>query len=698
MLFRNDVFELDGIRMRLLHADIPGNLAWCISLDSPVAWPMCLPYAEIADLASVISEEVLHKAPSDSCARKCNEAWSRLEPLLSRHGANLFDPRLRNAAVLEYAQECNCSPKTLRKDLRRYWQRGQSKLALLPDYVNSGRPQVVAEDGSTQVTAGRGRKPRAGHPIYQVESADIERMRKVVETKYLKDSRITLVDAYTDLVGQYYTFEDGNFKRFANPPGERPSLRQFKRFVLKNYDIETRLRGRKGDSDYEREDRKVLGTVLADCLGVGHYYEIDATIADIYLVSHADSTKIIGKPTLYLIIDRKSRLIVGFYFGLENASWNAALQAILSISEDKRSLCQRYGVEYDPRDWPAHQVFPQQFLGDRADMISFASTSISEGIQVIVTNVPSKRPDWKPLVECGFRMVHNTLRPETPAYDPPSNATRRRGKHYEKDACLTVNDFGNLLLSAIIAHNRREMLNYDLTPGELLAGVRPSPVELWNHGILTRAGLLTRFSAERIRFALLRKDTARVTEKGVEFRGCYYSFPEAIARKWFETARKSRFTVVVSYDPRLVDHIYVHDLEVKNEPRLATLTSRSEKYKGLCFEEVLYFEKLRQELRQESEHERLQNALEYRQRVAPVVADAKERLKKVGKTSRSGRRADTKAARNEELSIERRQMASLQTHLTRPSSESVLSETSGSTSDSTGAKNLLDAIRARMLA
>lgn len=698
MLFRNDVFKRDGIRMRLLHADIPSNLAWCISLDSPVAWPICLTHAEIADLASAITEEVSHLAPSISSVRKCNEAWSRLEPLLSRHGANLFDPRLRNMAVLEYAQECNCSPKTLRKDLRRYWQRGQSKLALLPDYVNSGRPQVVAEDGSTQVTAGRGRKPRAGHPIYQVESADIERMRKVVETKYLKDSRITLVDAYTDLVGQYYTFEDGNFKRFANPPGERPSLRQFKRFVLKNYDIEIRLRGRKGDSDYEREDRKVLGTILADCLGVGHYYEIDATIADIYLVSHADSTKIIGKPTLYLIIDRKSRLILGFYFGLENASWNAALQAILSISEDKRSLCQRYGVEYDPRDWPAHQVFPQQFLGDRGDMISYASTSIAEGLQVTVTNLPSKRPDWKPLVECGFRMLHNSLRPVAPAYDPPSNATRRRGKHYEKDACLTVTEFGNLLLNAIVQHNRREMLNYDLSPGELLAGVRPSPLELWNHGILTRAGLLTRFPAERIRFSLLRKDTAKVTEKGVEFRGCYYSFPEAIARKWFETARKSRFTVVVSYDARLVDHIYVHDLEGRSEPRLATLTSRSEKYKGLCFEEVHYFEKLRQELRLESEHERLQNALEYRERVAPVVADAKERLKKAGKTSRSGRRADTKAARSDELSIERREMANLQTQQVRSFPEPVVCEAHVSTGTHPVPKALLDSIRARMRA
>ena len=78
------------------------------------------------------------------------------------------------------------------------------------------------------------------------------------------------------------------------------------------------LRSRLGDSDYERDHRKVLGTVLNDCLGVGHLYEIDATIADVYLVSSEDPSKIVGKPTLYLIIDRKSRLIVGFYFGLEN--------------------------------------------------------------------------------------------------------------------------------------------------------------------------------------------------------------------------------------------------------------------------------------------------------------------------------------------------------------------------------------------
>jgi putative transposase len=660
MLFKNDVFELDGIRMRLLQTDIPGNAAWCISLDSPVAWPLCLPYAQLADLSCIPATEVSHREHSKPRLLRCDQAWARLEPLLKLHGPHLYDPRMRNLFVLEHAQKHNCSPATLRKDLRRYWQRGQSKFALLPDYDKSGRFQGLGDDGLPEITAGRGRKPRDGRAVFQLTSSDVQYMEKVIADFYLKDGRATTVDAYTELVERHYQYEDGNRNLYANPLGARPSLKQFRDYLYKHYDIETRLRGRKGDSDFDRDDRKVLGTVLADCLGVGHYYEIDATIADVYLVSREDRNKIIGKPTIYLIIDRKSRLIVGFYFGLENASWNAALQAILSISEDKRALCERYGIEYHPNDWPAHMVFPMEFLADRGDMISHASENIAQGLHSTVTNLPSKRPDWKPLVECGFRLLHNTLRPVAPAYDPPSNATCRRGKHYEKDACLTVPDFGNLVVNAIIQHNRREILDYALTPTELMVGVRPSPIELWNHGIVSRAGLLTRFSEEKVRFALLRKDTATVTEHGVEFLGCFYSFPQAITRKWFETARKGRFKAVVSYDPRLVDQVYVHALDGKGEPNIATLTTRSQNYMGLSFEEVRYYELLREQIRQESEHERLQNTLEFRRKVRPVVANAKDELKAAGKVSRSARRADTKPARLQELTLERQDQARLQ--------------------------------------
>jgi hypothetical protein len=698
MLYKNDVFELDGVRMRLVYSDVSANTAYCICLEDDAGWPISVPHAEIADLRPLPVAEANQRVPSDASIRKCKEAWSRLAPLLERSGLKLLDPQQRNRAVLDYAAEYQCSPATLRKDLRRYWLRGQTMYALLPDYEKSGRPKVSEGDGCFAFTSGRGRKPKAEYDVYQLTATDLGYMKRIIESGYLTDARISTVDAYKELVRQHYRYEDGNLQPFVNHPGALPTLRQFRYYLLTHYDIEVRLRGREGDSDYEREHRKVLGTTLDYCHGVGHYYEIDSTISDIFLVSREDVNDIIGKATVYLIVDRKSRLIVGFYFGVENASWNAALQAILSISQDKRVLCERYGVEYNPSDWPAHQVFPQQFLADRGDMISGPSNSIVEELHVTVTNLPSKRPDWKPLVESMFRRMHNELRSKAPAYDPPSNATRRRGKHYEAEACLTVRDFGNLLLNTIIHINRQALRSYDLSPAELAAGILPSPLALWNHGITSRAGLLTRFPEEHVRLALLRKESAVVTEHGVEFKGLFYTFDFAISRKWFEHARKKRFEVVVSYDPRLVDQIYVHIPGGKTPPCIATPTQRSQKYLGYSFDEIKHLENLREQVEFESVQQRLQEDMTYHDRIAPVVANAEQRLKAAGpKVSRSGRRADTKTARGKERSHERKELARLQ-EMPGPANavpESVAQP--GTTTTNRNQQDRFGAIRARML-
>jgi hypothetical protein len=159
----------------------------------------------------------------------------------------------------------------------------------------------------------------------------------------------------------------------------------------------------------------------------------------------------------------------------------------------------------------------------------------------------------------------------------------------------------------------------------------------------------------------LRKDTAVVTEHGVEFRGCFYSFPEAISQKWFETARKRRFNTVVSFDPRMVDQIYVHSLDGKQEPYVAALTLRSLSYSGLSFEEVRFYEILRRAVRDQAGHERLQNTVDLRTMTEPGIAQAKARLKSAGiKKSRTARRADTKPVRAEERAIERKEQATLQ--------------------------------------
>ncbi len=663
MLFKNDIFSIAGARFRLLQADVAADKAWVICLDDHLAWPACWLYSDIDNLVRIAPTATTTYAYSEAQLKRCDLAWARLEPLLKQHGKSLMEPALRKFAVTDHSRKIGCSPATLYKGLRRFWQRGQDKNALLPDYHLSGRPTPVEGEPNTPtaITAGRGRKPKHGGSIYQLTDQDAQHFHRIIKSEYLLDQRKSMADVYASLVNERYSFADGNGELHINPPGDRPSLRQFRLFLRKHYNIEVRIRSREGDSDFEKDHRKKLGTIMADCQGVGHYYEIDATIADIYLVSSEDVNKIIGKPTLYLIIDRKSRLIVGFYFGLENASWNGAMQAILSISEDKRALCSRYGVPYNPEDWPAHQVFPSEFMADRGDMISHASSNITEGLHVTVTNLPGKRPDWKPLVECGFKLIHDSIRPIAPAYDPPSNATRRRGKHFEKDACLTMGDFGNLILNTIIAHNRREILNYDLSTKELLDGVHPAPITLWNHGIVTRAGLLTRYEEPTVRFALLRKKQASVTEHGVEFEGCYYSFPEAIEQKWFETARKSRFKVTVSYDSRLADSIYIHPLDGKSQPYVATLTERSSKYRGMSFDEIAYYEALRELLRIEAEHSRLQNRVDLDNRTKPRINTARQKLKaEKNKVSRSARRADIKEDRERERGMERRMLAKIE--------------------------------------
>ncbi|MFV9475182.1 Mu transposase C-terminal domain-containing protein [Advenella sp. RU8] len=664
MLFKNDIFLCNGSQMRLLHINEAG-IAWVINLDDKLAWPEKWYHSQIQDYKLITPSTTTPFNPSDASLRKCEKLWERLQKLLDRYGFSLFDPSSRKACLQEHAKEYKCSINSLYKDLRRYWQRGQTKLALLPDYHLSGRPkpvgkEVEGEEKQIYATVGRGRKPKQQRTIFQVSEQDCHHFHQVIKKEYLTNQQISVVDAYASVVNRYYRFVDGNGEFHVCPLGERPSLRQFRRFLYEHYNIEDRQRKREGDSDYELLHRKKLGTIMADCLGVGHYYEIDATIADIYLVSSTDPTKIIGKPTLYYIIDRKSRLISGFYFGLENASWNGALQAILSIAEDKQALCARYGVKYDPQDWPAHQVFPMEFLADRGDMISHASTNIVEGLQVAVTNLPGRRPDWKPVVEAGFRQAHNAIRPIAPAYDPPSNATRRRGKHYEKDACLTVKDFGHLMLNVIIAHNRRVMGSYPLDIKELNDGVSPSPISLWNHGIVSRAGVLSRFAEHTVRFALLRKKKAYVTAQGIEFDGCYYSCSQAIAEKWFERARVKRFAVTVSYDPRLVDSVYIHPLDGKSEPIVATLTDRSRKYAGFSFEEVAYYESLQAEVRYQAEHSGLENSIHLKNTTQPIINKAKAKLKNQNlKVSRTARRADIKPVREEERKQERQHMAKI---------------------------------------
>ena len=659
MLFKNDIYLDGGIRHRLLHADSESGVAWVISLDDPKALPVSRYCSEFELLLPMAAEDTPDRQAmlslnATAAMRKVRDKALEILGDLPSRIPDIFDPYLRSQLVAEREQQ-GYSRVSVYKHLRRYWQGGQTPSALLGNLHRCGRT-------TTGVTAGRGAKSRFDYGTFQVSPTDCEAFVDIIERFYLKDSRLKISHAYQRLLEEHYQSADGNGRLWVKPQGERPSRKQFEYFLRTRYSLEHRLRQREGEKDFERDHRAILDSMLSRCQGVGHQYEADATIADVYLVAACDRRKIIGKPTLYFIIDRKSRLIVGWYVGLENSSWVCAMQALLTVSMDKRAICERYGVQYDPEDWPAHQVFPGELIADR-ELLQKSSDQIADELSTRIVNLPSQRPDHKPIVECQFKLTRMRLQDGTPGFDPPENAKRRMGKHYEKDACLTLDEFTTIILLSIIEHNRAPMKAYELSLSELTDEVEPSPIGLWNHNIVTRTGALTRYSEERVRLALLPRGEATVSEAGIEFGGCFYTCPEAIERGWFVAARKRRFKVVVSYDGRLVDSLYVHTPEkqgTRGEVYACVLSKPSEKYRGLWFAEVKAYEHFRDLMTPEIDQGRIQTRADFHAGTKAIIENASKLLKAAGpKGSRTARRADIKDDRQAELRHERQEAAEL---------------------------------------
>lgn len=668
MLFKNDIYLDGGIRHRLLHADSQSGIAWVINIDDPKAWPTQKSWSSLSQLLPLSTSDIQDGQPRGKGERGPSTAPRKVTPSMRKSQdkavkilgeiqnrvPEVFDPALRGQLVRE-REQLGHSRSAIYKNLRRFWVGGQTPAALFGDFHLCGRAEAGA-------TAGRGAKSRFDHGTYQITQSDCDAFKDIIERLYLQDKRLNITHAFQRLLEEHYQSADGNGKLWVRPQGERPSLKQFEYFLRKTYPLELRLRKREGDKDFERDHRAILDTVLARCQGVGHQYEADATIADVYLVAKEDRRKIVGKPTLYFIIDRKSRLIAGWYVGLENSSWVCAMQALLTVSMDKRVLCERYGIKHEPSDWPAHTVYPSELIADR-EVLQKSSDQIADDLLTRVVNLPPQRPDHKPIVETQFKLTRMRLQDGTPGFDPPENAKRRMGKHYEKDACLTLDEFTAIILAAIIEHNRTPMKEYELSLTEIADEIEPSPIGIWNHNIVTRAGSLTRYAEERVRLALLPRGEATVSEDGIEFGGCHYTCPEAIDRGWFVAARKRRFKVEVSYDGRLVDTIYVRNTDrsgKRSEVYTCLLTPRSQKFQGLSFAEVKAYQHFRDLMTPAIDQGRIQARADFHGTTKPIIDSALENLKKAGpKKSRTARRADIKGDRMDELRKERQEVAAM---------------------------------------
>ncbi|HEX8513684.1 MAG TPA: hypothetical protein VF688_11335 [Allosphingosinicella sp.] len=486
-----------------------------------------------------------------------------IRPLLEIQ-PELFDDRKRGSAIAQIAAAGGPDAKTIHSALHRYFAGGMVPNAIMPRFEGCGGPGKAKRRGAAKL----GRKRKHGrHPGTNV-TPWLERIfEHGIRLYYAQNGRIAFTKARALMLKKFCmsTRVDPVTRRIVHTAEPLysdegfPTVRQIRYWFEAHADIFEFRRQRIGRKKYDRNLRGVLGKARATTFGPGSRYEIDATIANVYIVSSIEDGVVIGRPVIYIVVDVFSKMVVGVYVGLEGPSWLGAMMALVNVVTPKIEFCAKYGVVIDEADWPCH-FLPEKILGDRGEIAARAIENLQSRHHMTVENAESHRPDWKGTVEKRFDLVDTEFRPFATGYVDPDFG-ERGVKDPRLEAAWTLEDFTAALIMIILYFNNHVKLDGYPRDGQMIReGVRAVPAELWEWGIARRQGGLRRASIEDVQFSVMPEAVASVRRDGIYFRGLYYSCSKAEGERWFDRARQQGiFKKRISFDPRRVRYIYLHD-------------------------------------------------------------------------------------------------------------------------------------------
>lgn len=584
-MFRiNEVVSIECVVYRIL-AERPDEIVW-IALDDEAAFP------------SVVSRQILLDAIDNEVLKRIEDPYAKLyyaQPDEGSKAKELRDknyqlilplitnpeclfPRARTRAVNEIIATKRSTKQTLYRLIRRYWKRGQMPNALLPDYENSGAKGKKRTSKGEKL--GRPRHVTVGAGV--VIDEHIERLFRIaIEKHYLVNNGKSLVETHNCFKGMYQNYNPDV------PESEFPTIWQMKYFFKREYSQVEKLKKKNSNINYNKDIRPLLATANTQVLGPGSRYEIDATIADIYLVSDSDRQNIVGRPIVYMVIDVFSRMVAGFYIGFENPSYVAAMQALSMAMTDKIKLCKQFGIEIDESDWPIIGI-PDAILADRGELLGCQIESLEKSFSTRIENTPPFRGDCKGIVERFFKTIQAVFKPFVPGVVSGSIVKKRGGKDYRLDAMLNIHEFTSIILSAILFHNRFHVLQTYDRDIDMPANLPMTPLSLWNWGLQHRSGRLRVVPEDALRVSLLPRAAATISPLGLRVFGIYYTCQEILKMGWLHRGKgvSRPESMEVAYDPAVADVVYLLPRKNSSEYWTCGLTERSREFRGCSFWDV----------------------------------------------------------------------------------------------------------------
>ena len=354
-------------------------------------------------------------------------------------------------------------------------------------------------------------------------------MARAIRRYYYGSKRLSLRAAYEMMMLEDYVGHNGEFD------SDAPTWSQFRHYYYdKGYHKNPqKVIAREGLTKYQRDHRPAWGSSAGWRAQPGSY-QMDATQADIYLVSRQDRSIVVGRPYIYLAVDTATHLIAGVYIGF-SCDETAVMACIEQATMDKVEYCARYGIEITPEQWPSVGM-PTEIITDQGR--EFFGPRMSEmccryGLEVLT--LPPFRPDQKGCVEKSIDLLQQRYKPMLRGRGViEEDAQERWATDYRTQATLDLDDFTRIVIHLILYLNSGRILD-DKTPAERWLELSPR---------------LMAVNPQELHIQTLPRDTAKLTRKGIR-----------VNRMWYAPDGADGLTIgnvyTIAYDPSDLRCIYI---------------------------------------------------------------------------------------------------------------------------------------------
>ncbi|MFK8400053.1 Mu transposase C-terminal domain-containing protein [Pseudomonas sp. BGr12] len=571
------------------------------------------------------------------------EGKSAVDILVDSFGAN----------VKAHAEAKGVDRKIIYRLLYRYWSLGQVKNAFLWDTTRCGGPGKPKSRESGVIP---GRPPK-------YRGAVVEDRAVILDERHLAAIRMafslfasgkcgSIVECYNWMLSKFYTetFADGSKGNVIR--GEHPTLGQLQYNGKKFFDKLYILKSRRGSIRWNKDFRPLVGEASQGLVGPCHRYEVDSTIADVYLVHRINRNWLIGRPVLYVVVDSYSRMIVGIHVGLEGPSWNGARHALYNAYTPKKEFCSRYGIDIDESEWPCFHL-PLELTADRAELLSEAGETMCNTLGTVLNIPPPYRPDWKGIVESRFRLINEKLDIKFIPGGVDARRLERGDRDYELDAILDIDEFTKMVIAGVLVHNSNLRLPHLQTQEMIAEDIAPTPINIWNWAMNHNLVNAKVVSPAELKIALLPSLECRVVRGGIRFQGVLYTCELATRENWMAQSHNFRSKYVrVWYDPNSIDNCWVKDgAEFQS---LTIVPQQAQKYSGYRMEEVVDFLSATRHASPDEKYQALNRLAKLKALQEDTVVIAKEKKSLAGKVhSKAEFKRDKKVKRSTEAQAER---------------------------------------------